>query len=112
MIYEDLQTRAYETFVYPNLELIDINCKKLNLKDETIKYAKDLVSEYIKKTYHHPPYSHIKFLLPSFVYIATIVHDDRRTQYEIAKAFGSTKTLLRKWYMHIKDIMELSVDSS
>lgn len=111
MIPEDLETRAYETFVYPNLDLIDENCKKLNLKEETIKYAKDLAIEYIKKTYHHPPYSHIKFLLPSFVYIATIIKEDRRTQYDIAKAFGLTKTLMRKWYIHIKDVMNIDTEN-
>ncbi len=109
MIPADLETRAYEIFVYPNLDLIDINCKKLDLKDETIKYAKDLATGYIKKTYHQPPYSHIKFLLPSFVYIATIVRDDRRTQREIAKAFGMTKTLMRKWYVHIKSTMNINI---
>lgn len=109
MIPENLETQAYELFVYPNLVLIDKNCKKLGLKDETIKYAKDLAIEYIKKTYHQPRYSHIKFLLPAFVHIASILNDDRRTQRDIAEAFGVTSTLIRKWYLHIVEIMNIKI---
>lgn len=109
MIPEHLETQAYELFVYPNLALIEENCKKLGLKDETIKKAKDLAIKYIKKTYHQPRYSHIKFLLPAFVYIASILNDDRRTQREIAEAFGVTSTLIRKWYLHIVDVMNIEI---
>jgi len=109
MIPENLETQAYELFVYPNLSLIDENCKKLGLKNETVKRAKDLATEYIKKTYHHPRYSHIKFLLPAFVHIASILNDDRRTQREIAEAFGVTSTLIRKWYLHIVDVMNIEM---
>lgn len=109
MIPEHLETQAYELFVYPNLVLIDENCKKLGFKDETIKQAKYLATEYIKKTYHQPRYSHIKFLLPAFVHISSILNDDRRTQREIAEAFGVTSTLIRKWYLHIVDVMNLNI---
>lgn len=109
MTSEDLETKAYDLFVYPNLLTIDIRGKELRLKDETIKHAKDLAIEYIKKTYHQPRYSHIKFLLPAFVYIAAILDDDRRTQNEVAQAFGVTESSVRKWYLHVKDIMNIKI---
>jgi transcription initiation factor TFIIIB Brf1 subunit/transcription initiation factor TFIIB len=109
MTSTDLETKAYEVFVYPNLSIIDIKGKKLKLKDETIKHAQELAIEYIKKTYHQPRYSHIKFLLPAFVYIAAILDDDRRTQYDVAQAFGITESSVRKWFSHIKDIMDIKI---
>lgn len=109
MIPEDLETKAYDVFVYPSLSTIGIKGKELGLKDETIKRAQDLAIEYIKKTYHQPLYSHIKFLLPAFVYIAAILDDDRRTQYDIAQAFGVTESSVRKWYLHIKEIMNIKI---
>jgi transcription initiation factor TFIIIB Brf1 subunit/transcription initiation factor TFIIB len=109
MIPKDFETRAYEKFVLPSIDSIGKNCKKLNLKNETIENAKDLTFKYIEKTYHHPDYSHIKFLLPAFAYIATILNDDRRTQREIAEAFGTTESSLRKWYAHIVSLMEIKI---
>lgn len=109
MIPEELETKAYEVFVYPNISIIDKKGKELKMRDETIKRAQDLAAEYIKKTYHQPRYSHIKFLLPAFVYISAILDDDRRTQYEIAQAFGVTESSVRKWYAHIKEIMGINI---
>jgi transcription initiation factor TFIIIB Brf1 subunit/transcription initiation factor TFIIB len=109
MIPEDLETKAYEVFVYPNLSIIELIGKNLKLKEETIKRAQELAIEYIKKTYHQPRYSHIKFLLPAFVYIAAILDGDRRTQYEIAQAFGVTESSVRKWYLHIKTILDIKI---
>lgn len=109
MKLEDLEARAYETFVYPNIALIETKGKELGLKDETIKKAVDMATEYIKKTYHNPQYSHIKFLLPGFVYISSVLNDDRRTQRDIAHTFGVTSSSIRKWYMHIEEIMEIDM---
>ena len=50
MTLEDMENRAYEVFVYPNIALIETKGKELGLKDETIKKAKDMATEYIKKT--------------------------------------------------------------
>ena len=105
MTLEDMENRAYEVFVYPNIALIETKGKELGLKDETIKKAKDMATEYIKKTYHNPKYSHIKFLLPGFIYISSVLNDDRRTQRDIARAFGVTSSSIRKWYMHIEDTL-------
>ncbi len=109
MTPEDLKARAYEVFVYPNLSIIENKGKELNLKDKTIERAKDMAVEYIKKTYHHPRYSHIKFLLPAFVYIAAILDDDRRSQYDIAQAFGISESSLRKWCLNIRDELNIEI---
>lgn len=109
MVPKDLETKAYEKFVLPSIDLIGKNCKKLNLKDETIEQAKDLAFKYIEKTYHRPDYSHIKFLLPAFTYIATLTNDDKRTQREISEVFGTTESSLRKWYIHIVNLMEINI---
>jgi transcription initiation factor TFIIIB Brf1 subunit/transcription initiation factor TFIIB len=109
MIPEEFETKAYEKFVLPSIDSIGESCNKLNLKNETIEQAKDLALKYIEKTYHQPDYSHIKFLLPAFAYIATILDDDRRTQREIAEAFGTTESSLRKWYIHIVRLLEIEV---
>ena len=108
-IPKDLETRAYEVFVYPTLGLIDTKCKELGLRDETTKRAKELAIEYIRKTYHNPDYSHIKFLLPAFVQIASVLNNDRRKQRDIASVFGVTVTSIRKWYMHIVDILNIDI---
>lgn len=109
MISEDLETKGYEVFVYPSLTIINQRGKELGLKDETIRDAQELASEYIKKTYHEPRYSHIKFLLPAFIYIAAIRNDDRKTQYKIAQVFGTTESSIRKWYSHIKTAMNIEI---
>jgi transcription initiation factor TFIIIB Brf1 subunit/transcription initiation factor TFIIB len=109
MIPKEFETKAYEKFVLPSIDSIVKNCKKLNLKNETIEQARDLAFKYIEKTYHSPDYSHIKFLLPAFAYIATIQNDDRRTQRDIVKAFGTTESSLRKWYVHIVNLMEIKI---
>ena len=109
MVPKDLETRAYEKFVLPSIGSMEQNCRKLNLKNGTIEQAKDLALRYIEKTYHQPDYSHIKFLLPAFAYIATRRNDDKRTQREISEAFGTTESSLRKWYNHIVCLMEIKI---
>ncbi len=106
---KDLEVRACKEFVCPNLGLIDKKCKELYLDDQIIKKAKDLAIEYLRKTYHTPRYSHIKYLLPSFVYLASILGGDRRSQNELAIAFGITITTMRKWNDDIMDTLELDI---
>lgn len=109
MVPKEIESRAYEKFVLPSIDSMGKNCRKLNLKDETIVHAKDLALKYVEKTYHQPDYSHIKFLLPAFAYIATLLNDDKRTQREIAEAFGTTESSLRKWYAHIVHLMDIKI---
>jgi len=102
-----------KVFVCPNLSLIDIKGKELGLSEDAIKESKELAITYLKKTYHHPKYSSIKKVLPSFIYITGILRynqkglrgsgdrGDHRTQRDVAKVFGCSEANLRKWNMQI-----------
>lgn len=106
---KDLEAQGYETFVCPSLVLIEQKGKELYLNDETIKMAKDLANRYLKKTYHFPHYTHIKYLLPSFIYIASILSHDKRSQNEITEAFGITLATIRKWNEDIANTLDLEI---
>ena len=106
---KDLEIRACKEFVCPNISTIDMKCKELNLNFNVIKKAKEMAIGYLKKTYHTPRYSHIKYLLPSFVYLGSIIGGDKRSQNEIAIIFGITITTMRKWNDDIINILELDI---
>lgn len=113
MKVKDIEILACKTFVCPNLSLIDEKGKILLLNDDTIKNAKNLAIEYFKKTYHRPPYSSAKFLLPAFIYITSVIEskkcpEERRTQREICTVFEIKEPTIRKWTHHIID--ELKID--
>ncbi len=110
MTNKELDILACKKFVCPNIGLIDQKGKELELKDETIKKAKDLAVEYFKRTYHSPRYSSVKSLLPSFVLAASILEGDRRFQSKVAKAFGVSNATIRKWYIDIIDTMDLKIE--
>jgi len=106
---KDLDKQACRTFVCPNLSLLDEKGKVLKLKETTIKKAKDMAIEYFKKTYREPRYSSAKHLLPAFTYIASIIEDDRKTQWEIENAYGINSVTIRKWYRDISDVLDLKI---
>lgn len=104
---KDLEIQGCKIFICPNLGMIDIKGKETNLSEKAINRAKDLANEYVKRTYQRPHYSSIKNLIPAFIYIASIIEDgwdDRKTQFEISQAFGTTECTVRKWY---KDVIEI-----
>lgn len=107
---KNLEVEGCKVFVCPNLNLIDIKGKELGLSEEAIKESKDLAITYLKKTYHHPKYSSIKKVLPSFIYITGILRGqgDRRTQHEVANVFGCTAANVRRWYMKIANELSLT----
>lgn len=109
VIARELQIQGYKTFVCPNLSVIDIKCKELDIKDGTIDRAKRFAVKYIKDTYHKPRYTSIKHLLPAFVYLASIANGDKRTQWEIANTFGTTEVTIRKWYPDIADTLGIKI---
>lgn len=71
MTNKALDIEACKLFVCPSLNEMDNNCKKLGLDDETIIICKSIATEYLKKTYHKPKYSSIKFVIPAFIYIGS-----------------------------------------
>lgn len=109
MVNKELEKKACEIFVCPNLSLIDQKGKELNLKDSTIKRAKDLAIEFFKKTYHKPPYSSAVFLLPSFLYIASVLEGERKFQIEVAAVFGTTSATINRWNKTIIKILGLKL---
>lgn len=108
---KDLDKQACRTFVCPNLASIDEKGKELELKDTTIKRAKDMAIEYFRKTYQTPHYSSAKNLIPSFVYMASIIEKDRRTQWDIERVYKVSSVTIRKWYKDISDVLGIKIIS-
>ncbi len=112
MANKALEIQACKVFVCPNISMIDQKGKELELGDHVIKRAKDIAVEYFKKTYHNPIYLSSKNLMPSFIYIASIMEDDclyKRTQKEISYVFDVGMPTIRKWNKHIIDVLELEI---
>jgi TPR repeat protein len=97
---KDLDKQACRTFVCPNLALMDEKGKELELKDVTIKRAKDMAIEYFKKTYQEPHYSSAKNLLPAFMYMASIIENDRRTQWDVENVYNLVRCPPHSWGGH------------
>ena len=108
---KDLDKQACRTFVCPNLALIDEKGKDLGLRDVTIKKAKDMAIEYFRKTYQTPHYSSAKNLLPAFMYMASIIENDRRTQWDVEKVYKVSSATIRKWYKDISDVLNIKIIS-
>lgn len=106
---DELEAIGCKTFACPSLALIDEKGKELGLKDSTIKKAKDMAIEYLKRTYHRPRYSSIIHLLPSFVHIASIVEEDDVTKNRITDAFGSSGPTMTKWDKDIMDTLNIRI---
>ena len=106
---KDLEKQAYETFVCPNLSLIDIKGRELKLSDVTIKRARDLAIEYFKRTCQHHRYSSVRYLFPAFTYIATIMENERRTQQDIESVYKITRVTISKWYLDIINVLDIKI---
>lgn len=110
MTNKELDIKACKTFVCPNLNLIVQKGKELGLKYTTIERAKSMSIEYFKKTYHKPRYSSAKLLLPSFLYVASILEGERRSQTEVADIFGTTTVTIKKWNKDIVAVLGINID--
>lgn len=108
---KELEIEGCKTFVCPNLSIIDEKGKELLLRDETIKRAKDLAVRYFKETYHRPRYSSSKHVLPAFIYIASLIEGERRSQTEIAEVFNMSHSTVRKWYTDVMNTFGIKVIS-
>lgn len=108
---KDLDKQACRTFVCPNLSLMDEKGKELGLRDVTIKKAKDMAIEYFRKAYQMPHYSSVKHLLPAFMYIASIMEKDRRTQWDMEIAYNVNSATIRKWYKDISSVLDIKIIS-
>lgn len=109
MTIKELEIQGCKTFVCPNLSLIDEKGKELDLREGTIKKAKELAIEYFKKTYHNPRYAHAEVLFPAFLYLACIVEDDTKRQIDIAKTFSVSEPSISLWYKDITDTLGIKI---
>ena len=107
---KDLEIQGCRKFVCPNISLIEEKGKELSLKDGTIKRAKELAMKYFKDTYRKPRYSCARYLLPSFICVASIIEGDKKFQKEIAEVFGTTNVTITKWNRVIVETMGLGIE--
>lgn len=105
----ELEVTGCRTFSCPSLSLIDEKGKELRLGDATIKKAKDMAIGYLKKTYRDPHYSSFKHLLPSFVYIASILDGNKIQKKRVGNVFGTAVATINKWNKDIIDELCLKV---
>lgn len=88
---------------------IDKEGKVLLLKEATIETAKHLMSKYFKIESFDHHYPHIKGLRSAFIYTASVIENDRRTQMEIAKVAGSSEVTISNWYRDILRVLGLKI---
>jgi hypothetical protein len=106
---DNLEAIGCRTFAGQNLTLIDEKGKELGLSDETIKKAKAMAIEYLRKTYRRPHYSSIIYLLPSFVYIASITDGNMIQKKRVADVFGTSGVTVNKWNKDIIDTLKIEI---
>jgi len=88
---------------------IDKEGKALLLEDGTIERAKNLASKYFKIANFDHYYKHVKQLLPAFIYMASIIENDRRTQMEVGKVLGVHESVISKWYNDILGVLGMKI---
>lgn len=109
---DELEVIGCKTFACPSLTLIDEKGKELGLTDSTIKRAKDMAIEYLKKTYHRPRYSSFMHLLPSFVHIASMLDKEQIFKSRILDAFGISGATMTKWDKDIIGTLNIKISDS
>jgi transcription initiation factor TFIIIB Brf1 subunit/transcription initiation factor TFIIB len=90
---------------------VDKEGKALSLQDKTIETAKYLMSKYFKIESFGRHYSHIRRLRLAFIYTASIVEDDRRTQIEMCQISGVSEGIISYWYHDIVKVLGLKIIS-
>ena len=104
--------RRNRTVIYirPDLDLIDEGGKILGLDSWVIKKAKELAIKYfnnvLSKSLNSPS---TKTILPSLLYLASIIENDRRTQIEIAMKFNVAESHISVWYKYITDVLGMKI---
>ncbi|MFH1773496.1 MAG: hypothetical protein ABH874_00850 [Methanobacteriota archaeon] len=89
------------------LELLDRNSEelkaKLDVSDEVIKKAKEFISKL------NGTGMHSKSVAGGAVYIAGVLIGERKTQREVALAFGVVETTIRKSYRRIASAADIEI---
>jgi len=83
--------------------------KALSLRDETIERAKELTLRYFERVSFDHYYPYIKQLLPAFLYTASLIENDRRTQMEVYMVSGVAESLISKWHRDILRVLGMKL---
>lgn len=116
---KELEKHACRTFVCSHIDDIDIKGKELGLNDNITKLAKELATEYFKKTYHKPKYYDMNRIIPAFIHIATnlMIDENGKRIYiktsapgirtDLAIIFDITLATMSKWNRHICEELDI-----
>lgn len=83
------------------LDEIDREGNVLSLRHSTIEKAKILALQYFGIVDIDEYFSHTKYLLPAFVYTASIIENDKRNQGDISQISGISEGTISKWHNNI-----------
>jgi hypothetical protein len=106
---DNLEAIGCRTFACTNLSLIDEKGKELGLSNEIIEKAKAMAIEYLKKTYLRPRYSSVIYLLPSFLFIASIRDGNMIKKKRVADVFETSSATINKWNNDIIDTLKIDM---
>lgn len=103
-------TKKYDINIHPDLDLIDKGGKILGSGSLVIKKAKELAAKYFNNVFlKSRNHSSTETILPSLLYLASIIENDRRTQMEIAMKFNISETHVSTWYKDIIDVLGMKI---
>ncbi len=102
--------KKHDVHIHPDLDLIDEGGKILGSNSLVIKKTKELATKYLNRVSiksRNPPYT--KVILPSLLYLASIIENDRKTQMEIANKFNISESHISVWYKEITDVLGMKI---
>ena len=85
--------------------------KVLSLEKKTIQKAKELASQYFKIANFNNYRLNIRKLRYAFIYAASVIENDRRTQLEISGISGISECMIGMWYRDILKVLGLKIIS-
>lgn len=119
---KELEKIACKTFVCTHMNELDIKGKELGLNNDIISLAKDLATEYFKKTYHKPEYAGVNRIIPAFFQIASKLEIDENGKRiyvqsqpgyregigtELSILFNVSASTIMKWNRHITSVLNI-----
>ena len=102
--------KKYDIITHPDFGLIDEGGKFLGSDSSVIKKAKDIAVRYFNNTWRrtrYPPTT--KTIVPSLLYLASILENDRRTQMDIAMKLNVSESNVSIWYKDITDTLGMKI---
>jgi len=105
---KELEIKACKTFVCPNLTLLELKGRELGLSQEAIRKTKQMGIEFLKKTYHRPPYAYVKSIFPALLYMGGWLNDEVLSQKKCAEVFDYTSPICKKWFTIISAELQIN----